>query len=229
MRAAIYHFTDKSQKRPCIHKKQISSLKEFAASLGYTDTDIYCDMSLKKSNQDEFNKFLSCCEDYDALITKDFYHIHDNTLECMNIMRRLREKGVSIYTEENGSFDFDDEILVKEEPLKIATYYSNSGDEYHKKEIAIVKSDILKLYADKKTSWSVMDQYIDDNPHQTDSTCLNLKRMIENRDKYDLILVDCFKDISRRTSKFIKIREELGLDIYSLQEGLLKHRKGEDL
>ena len=48
-KAAVYHFTDKSDKRPVYYQNQIIKLKEFAESIGYNTLDIYCDMSLNKS------------------------------------------------------------------------------------------------------------------------------------------------------------------------------------
>ena len=46
----------------------------------------------------------------------------------------------------------------------------------------------------------------------------------ELRDKYDILLVHNLNDIHWRTANFFRIREQLHMDIYSLQEGLLKYR-----
>lgn len=74
-KAAIYHFTDGSEKRPIVNEKQLNRLTEFALSLGFDDVEIFCDKSLLKCEQSEFDRFLSSVDQFDALITKDFYHI----------------------------------------------------------------------------------------------------------------------------------------------------------
>ena len=89
-KAAIYHFTDKSAHRPKIYRDQLNALKAYAASVGFDVVDVFCDMSLKRFERTEFDRFLSCSEQYDALITKDFYHISRvfarslALLECVN-------------------------------------------------------------------------------------------------------------------------------------------------
>ena len=106
-RAAIYHFTDKSTQRPGIYQAQLKALEEFAVSLGYPEVDTFCDFSLRKCDHKEFERFLSTADSYDALITKDFYHISKNTEQCMKIMKDLRGKGLVIHTMENGTFVFE--------------------------------------------------------------------------------------------------------------------------
>lgn len=93
-KAAIYHFTDGSEIRPIVNEKQLNILKDFAASLGFTDVEIFCDKSLLRCERLEFDRFLSCASQFDALITKDFYHISKNTGKCMSLMQDLREKEI---------------------------------------------------------------------------------------------------------------------------------------
>lgn len=222
-RAAIYHFTDESSKRPKIYRDQLKSLEDFAVSVGFEETDIYCDMSLKRHERVEFDRFLSCCERYDALITKDYYHISKNTGKCMSIMKELRNKGLKIFTHLNGCFLWEDSPL--EEPRHVVTYTSHYGSINEMKEVIPVKNDIFRLFIDKETSWILTDQYFDRTLRQRDGEQIQLMKMLANKDKYDLLLVHNLNDLHWRTSNFCKIREILGIDIYSLQEGFLKYRK----
>ncbi len=222
-KAAIYHFTNKSMQRPKIYRDQLLSLEEFAVSIGYEVADIYCDMSLKRNERTEFDRFLSSCSQYDALITKDYYHIAENTGKCMSIMKDLRNKGLKIFTPVNGVFIWEDTPF--KDPLRVVTYTCHFGTEHEMKEIIPVKNDILRLYVEKETSWTLIDQYFDKSARQIDGEQVQLMKLIDNKDKYDLLLVHNFNDIHWRTSNFCKIRETLGKDIYSLQEGYLKYRK----
>ncbi len=222
-KAAIYHFTDKSTKRPKIYRDQLTFLEKYATSAGLNVTDIFCDMSLKRCERSEFDRFLSCCDQYDALVTKDFYHISKNTGKCMGIMQELRNKGLKIYSIENGIFIWEDAPFDK--PLRLATYTCHFGSPNEMKEVIPVKNDIFTLFTRKKTKWSVVDQYYDESLHQKDGEQIQLMKLIDNRDKYDLLLVHNLNDIHWRTANFCKIREQLHMDIYSLQEGFLKYCK----
>ena len=216
MKAAIYHFTDTSEKRPIVNEKQLHRLENFATSLGYTDIEIFCDKSLLKSEHPKFDKLMLSIREFDALITKDFYHISKNTLPCIGIIQELRNKGIPIYTIENGSLCWENAPFDK--PLKVATYCYQSGTLNKMKKNCSVYSDILNLFADKKTNWTITDQYFDENEP------LQLMRLLQNKDKYDLILVHTLNDIHYRTANFCKIREQYQLNIYSLQEGFLPYK-----
>lgn len=219
-KAAIYHFTDGSEKRPIVNEKQLNRLTEFATSLGYTNVEIFCDKSLLRCEHPEFDRFMSCAKQFDALITKDFYHISKNTMKCMSVMQKLRDKGIQIHSIENGSFSWEEAPFDK--PLRVATSCCRFGSPNEMKEIIPVHNDILKLFTNKKTQWTVIDQYFDESEHQLDGEQIQLMELIKNKDKYDLILVHNLNVIHWRTANFCKIREQLHLDIYSLQEGYLK-------
>lgn len=218
--AAIYHFTDGSEKRPIMNQKQLNILEQFTISQGFSVGEIYCDKSLLKCEQSEFNRFMSEADKYDVLVTKDFYHISKNTMKCMSVMKDLRDKGIQIHSIENGSFSWEKAPFDK--PLRVATYCCRFGAPNEIKEIIPVHNDILKLFTNKKTQWTVIDQYFDESEHQLDGEQIKLMELIKNKGKYDLILVHNLNNIHWRTANFCKIREQLHLDIYSLQEGYLK-------
>lgn len=224
-RAAIYHFTDKSARRPKIYRDQLNTLKDYAASIGFDVADVYVDKSLKRTERTEFDRFLSCCDQYDALIAKDFYHLSKNTGKCMSILQDLREKGLRIYTPVNGIFLWEDSPL--KDPLRVATYACHFGSADEMKEVITVKNDILSLFIAKETTWTLTDQYFDRSLRQRDGEQVQLMKLLDNKDKYDLLLVHDLNDIHWRTANFCKIRETFGKDIYSLKEGFLKFRKSQ--
>ena len=139
----------------------------------------------------------------------------------MSVMKELRDKGVQVHSIENGNFSWEEAPFDK--PLKVATYCCRFGTPNDRKQIIPVQNDILKLFTNKKTKWTVIDQYFDESEHQNDGEQIQLMELIKNKDKYDLILVHNLNDIHWRTANFCKVREQLHLDIYSLQEGFLKY------
>lgn len=223
MKAAIYHFTDGSEKRPKIYKDQLNKLERFAISQGFTVAEIFCDKSLLKCEQTEFDRFMSDIDKYDVLITKDFYHISKNTMKCMNVVKELRDKGVQLHSIENGSFSWEEAPFNK--PLRVTTYCCRFGTPNEMKQIIPVQNDILKLFSNKKTNWTIVDQYFDESEHQNDGEQVQLMEIIKNKDKYDILIVHNLNDIHWRTANFCKVRQQLHLDIYSLQEGFLKYHK----
>lgn len=226
-KAVIYHFTDGSEKRPVIYETQIKALGEFATSKGFDIADVFCDKSLRRCDRKEFDRLTENCEQYDALIVKDFYHLSKNTKKCMEIMKAFRDKGVAIYSVENGSFVFEEEPF--EQVLKVVSYNSRFGEADPQKQLISLQNDTMKLFTKLKTNWSIIDQFFDESLHQKDGDQINLQKMIDQKDNYDLLLVRNLNDIHWRTANFCKIREALQMDIYSLQDGFLKYRREKDV
>lgn len=222
-RAAIYHFTDKSAKRPIYYKNQVKILENYAASKGLDVVDVFCDMSLNRCERVEFDRFLSCCDRYDTLVTKDFYHISKNTGRCIRVMQELRRHGVRIYTLDNGSFSWEDPPF--EERLRVVTYTCHYGTPNEMKEVIPIKNDILTLFTRKKTNWTVVEQYYDESFYQKNGEQVQMQELIKNRTKYDMLLVHNLNDIHWSTANFCRVREQLRLDIFSLREGFLKYDK----
>lgn len=186
-KAAIYHFTNESTQRPKIYRDQLKALEAYAESVGLDVANIYCDMSLKRFERTEFDRFLTNSKQYDALVTKDFYHIAKNTGKCLKVMQKLRDNGLQIYSIENGIFTWEDAPFDK--PLRIATYTCHFGTPNEMKEVIPVRNDIFTLFTNKKTNWTITDQYFDESLRQKDGEQIQMQELIANRDKYDLLLV----------------------------------------
>lgn len=67
-KVAIYHFTDKSNKRPIVNEKQMTFLRDFASGYGTIEKE-YLDKSLKKCEQEEKEKLIREIGEYDILVT----------------------------------------------------------------------------------------------------------------------------------------------------------------
>lgn len=220
-KVVIYHYTNKSIRRPRKYQEQIKTLKELADRPGWHLSGVYCDVSLKECEHPEFEKLMEHIDEYDVLITKDFYHLNYYTKSCMALLKELQERGVEVYSHENGCFRFVEPPLA--EPLRIATYFGRT--KCFKLVVKDIQQDIYRHFVLKKTNWTIVDAYIDDKSWREDSTQPELRRLIENKDKYDLILVYSLGAIHWRTGKFCLIREEMKKDIYSLQDGYLRYQK----
>ena len=222
MKAAIYHFNTGSEKRPIVNEKQLDRLTEFAASLGFSDVEIFCDKSRAKCNHPEFERLMSSIDDFTAIVAKDFYHICKNTQQCVQILQQIQDKGIRVYTLENGSFDL--ESAPVDESLRVATYCCRFGSVNEMKQIIPVQNDILTLFVTKKTNWTIIDQYFDESAYQSNGEQTELMRLLQNKDKYDLILVHNFNDLNWQTANFFRIKDQYQLNIYALQNGFLPYK-----
>lgn len=221
-KAAIYHFTDRSEKRPSTYMQELARLERFAHNLGYSDVTTFCDMSLRTCDHAEFRRLMTDIDSFDAVITKDFYHLSKNTMKSISFMRELENRGISIHSIENGTFEFNDSPPSNKR-LRVATYYSRIDTGCDLNNIFSVQNDILRVFVTKKTCWQLVGQYSDDCATERDSERLQLEALVHNKDSYDLVVVHNFSSLHYRTARLCHIRNELKKDIYSLQEGLLRY------
>ena len=221
--AALYHFTNKSEKRPIVCQKQIEELKQYAASIGLSiaEDDIYLDKSINRTDHTEFRRFMDNCDKYTALVTKDFYHIAKNTIHSFKILKELNNKGIHTYTMLNGAYITDNPPFDKS--LRIATYDFISEETEKKELIQSINEERFQLFTRMQTNWQIIDSYADTGLTQNNGEQTALAQLIKNRDKYDLILILDFSDIHRHTARFCHKRESIGLDIYSLMGGYLRY------
>ena len=221
-KAAIYHFTDSGSIRPIVYEKEIDRIRKFASDIGFDDTDLYLDKSLRKKDQLQLQALLQDVGNYNALIMKDFYHLRKNTGAFMNDLIALGSKGVNIYTIEDGNF-----LLEKapfEQPLRVAIYYC--GLEIVGRSIEL-QLEIMKYFIQTYTNWKLIDEYADTSGNRVDGNQKELHKLIQNRDKYDIVLVQSFNDIHWRTAKFCKVRHQIQKDIYSMHEDMyLRYGQG---
>lgn len=227
-KVAIYHFTNKSEKRPIVNEKQMVLLRDFAKQYGTIEKE-YLDKSFKKCEQEEKRKMIQEIGEYDILAIKNFYHIAKNTGTCIELLQQFLSQGVKTYSMEDGCFTFTD--VPFNEKLNIAIYHSKYVDNTPSSnrwkrgnEITIqTQLEIMRLFVKQKTSWQIADIYVDESQEQSDSKQANLLELIKNSEKYDLVLCKNFNNIHWRTAKFCKRRNDMKLDIYSLREGYLKY------
>ena len=212
-KAAIYHFTDGGNIRPIVYQKELDRIKQFAADIGYSDAEVYLDKSLKKKEQVQLQNLLQDISNYNALILKDFYHLRKNTGAFMDDLITLSNRGVNIYTIEDGSFQLS--TAPFEQPLRIALYYC--GLEIVGRSIEL-QFEIMNYFVRTCTNWKIIDEYADTSGNKKDGNQKQLQELIKNHDKYDLILVQSFNDIHWRTAKFCKVRHQIQRDIYSMHE-----------
>lgn len=226
-KVCIYHFTNaENLRRPIVNEKQMAILNEFASQYGNIK-QVYLDGTLKQCNQDKKKQMIKEIANYDILIMKDFYHLARNTGVCIELLQEFALQGIEVITMEDGSFSFQFQDAPFDKKLKICIYhskYKEDGDRTIETQI-----NIFKTFVSHKTNWEIIDIFIDEANSQSDSVQTEIFKVIENKKKYDLLLIKDFNSLHWRTAKFCHRRNELGLPIYSLKEGYLPYEKESDV
>lgn len=224
-KVCIYHFSN-SNKRPIVNQKQMDLLQDFAASMGEVEK-IYLDFTLKQSEQIQRQQMIKEIANYDILVMKDFYHLAKNTGVCMEMLQNFVLQGIEVITMEDGSFSFQFQNAPFDKKFKVCVYHSKYKED--RDRTIETQINIFKTFVSHKTNWEIVDIFIDEANSQSDSVQTEIFKVIENKEKYDLLLIKDFNSLHWRMAKFCHRRNELGLPIYSLKEGYLPYEKERDV
>ena len=205
-KAAIYHFTDGGNIRPIVYQKELDRIKQFAADIGYSDAEVYLDKSLKKKEQVQLQNLLQDISNYNALIMKDFYHLRKNTGAFMDDLITLSNRGVNIYTIEDGSFQLS--TAPFEQPLRIALYYC--GLEIVGRSIEL-QFEIMNYFVRTCTNWKIIDEkmLIDSGKYYT------IIKALKNDEKLHM-----YSDVELKYGKILLHNKDLVLKGYLEKEYL---------
>lgn len=226
-KVCIYHFTNaENLRRPIVNEKQMAILNEFASQYGNIK-QVYLDETLKQCNQDKKKQMIKEIANYDILIMKDFYHLARNTGVCIELLQEFALQGIEVITMEDGSFSFQFQDAPFDKKLKICVYHSKYKEDGDR--TIETQRKIFKTFVSHKTNWEIVDVFVDEANSQSDKVQTEIFKVIENKKKYDLLLIKDFNSLHWRTAKFCHRRNELGLPIYSLKEGYLPYEKESDV
>ena len=222
--AAIYHYSCGNNIHAGYTLNRIKAVEDYAISLGYSVEKIYRDETRIRKNQLELAKFMNDCKRYNALFIRSLKHLNPTSMACISTINKLINMGIIVYTLKDGIFTKENDITKNQ--LKIATYYNVSCASLKNPDPIIkIQNEILDLFVKKKTNWTIIDHYADISVRQNKLEQPYFDALIKNKHLYDLVLVHNIADIHERTETFAHMRHALGLDIYSLNQGLLKYRK----
>ena len=181
------------------------------------------DGTLKQCNQVKKKQMIKEIANYDILIMKDFYHLARNTGVCIELLQEFALQGIEVITMEDGSFSFQFQDAPFDKKLKICVYHSKYKEDGDR--TIETQRKIFKTFVSHKTNWEIVDVFVDEANSQSDKVQTEIFKVIENKKKYDLLLIKNFNSLHWRTAKFCHRRNELGLPIYSLKEGYLPYEK----
>ena len=223
MGAYIYHFSANPKSRVC--SKHIKQLTKYAEEKGYIKSNLYIDGTLTTSMQTEYlNMIENLRKDSEetSIFTWDLFHFNKWISAAIKDVKELKCMGCKVFTLQDGEIHVSDGKTMLYKHLKVAVYHSNlTGVDERLPETQI---RISEVFCKENTEWEITGIYCDYSEKKGVEDQPELMRLIEEADKYDVLIVGSFGRIDLRTARFMKIRERLNLNIYSLSEGML-HKK----
>lgn len=218
-KAAIYHFSYGKPGNPYIRKDNELLLK-FARTIGYVDVDTYYDYRTTRDEHTELDRLLSQIDEYDALFVMNYYNLNRNTLMALGIIKRLSDKGIKVYSVNESTYVFEDTADFNH-PLNAVTYYCHWGA-HPDEESTLIRNETLKMFVEKKTFWNLVGQFSDEMSRGHVGWQEQFENLMNEKDRFDIILVPSFRSLNWQTSYFCRFKEKLQKDIYALQGGLLR-------
>ena len=140
-------------------------------------------------------------------------------------MVQILEKNAWVITMRDGEIKIDEALSQLKEPRKAAFYFSNlTGVKERTMETQL---RIAEVFCQEKTNWKITGIYYDSANVRGVKSQPELEKLIKDADNYDLLIVGSLQQIDLRTARFVKLRNQLAIDMYSLQDGML-YKKGGD-
>lgn len=152
-----------------------------------------------------------------VVLVKSYFHIKRHTSAFLKMIKNFVNNGVTVIsaTEEKITITNEEDGMLLSKTLKVAVYERFTSK--YEEETRNIQLEKLRIFvACKASKWSVSDIYIDElNSKQR----TELYRLIADREKYDVVLIDTFGKLADTINGFADLISKIDKPIYSLKEG----------
>ena len=223
--AAIYHFSnnlDRWEYKPINCEKETDLIYESLAEKGLIVCGSYYDKQIRKSNHKAYRTFRENTSSYDVLAAWDYRHIEDKTIPFMREARSLIDLGLDIITVRDGSIKTDDLKAISKRRFKAAVYISPHYEpDYCSLDL---QKEAIELFIKLKTNWKIKGLYIDQTDEQKSGAQKELDKLIEEQDRFDIVVTRSMSKFNWRTGLFAAKRNRFSIPIYSIKEGFFNEK-----
>lgn len=198
----IYHYTDKSMRRPLILLKQLDSMYKYAIDNGLNISGVLVDLSISCREKYEVLKEMLKKKTCEGVLVYNAYHLSRNLGQFIFIMKMAD----IVYSVNEGVFCITRVEEYRNKPIHAVAIHTVSD---------LFFEERMRYYCSNRMNW-LLDSVMEIN------TFLNDK----NDKKEKMILVEHFCDIECDVSRFIKNISNIST-ICSIKEGsvLIHDRK----
>ncbi|WP_026495414.1 recombinase family protein [Butyrivibrio sp. WCD3002] len=223
-RAAIYHFTD-GLRLKSICDNEIARIKEYAASKGYDDVDVFCDVRTSREEHEVLDELIQKRNQYSAVFARDYFHYNKYILKVKEMLRMFDEDDIHVYTKDDLPLSFSSNAPFSEN-LNVISYCCHWTKHSDPNDLKL-KNDILRHFVKNETNWNLLTQISEEERKGHAGIQPGLSHLLEMKDSYHIILVDSISSIHWRTHNFCEKRGLLEKDIFSLREGFIKFERNQ--
>lgn len=213
MKVAVYHYPVQFGARTCILLNDIDSLYDYASHRKRWEVvSLFLDLS--SNNREEFAHMLEIAK-CDIVLVKNFFHVKRHMASFIGVVKQIHKKGIRLVSMDEGELTvMDNECAdLLKRPLNAAVYdWHKSEYQEENEKLQIEKFQAFVKF--KTDGWTIRNIYIDGIRSGTKE---ELQRLINDVERYDIILIDSF-DKFGETIKCIKIIKALNIPVYSLRE-----------
>lgn len=216
-RVFIYHCTNSPSKRYGVVMNDIDEMYEYAASLDGDVSGLYIDMEFKERVQLE--NAIRSVGDNDTLVVKNYLHLKRFTGASFAVFKDIEDNGGKIISQEEGRIKSVDKDMIQElrdSSINVA-YYDGQLHKYDKDNAELDLQKVKAYIRCCTNGWKLTndDIYIDEYGF---SKQRRLEELIENQDRYGLIIVNSYPRLNKDISRFMKIVKRIHIPIYSMRE-----------
>ena len=195
----------------------IDEMYEYAASLDGDVSGLYIDMEFKERVQLE--NAIRSVGDNDTLVVKNYLHLKRFTGASFAVFKDIEDNGGKIISQEEGRIKSVDKDMIQElrdSSINVA-YYDGQLHKYDKDNAELDLQKVKAYIRCCTNGWKLTndDIYIDEYGF---SKQRRLEELIENQDRYGLIIVNSYPRLNKDISRFMKIVKRIHIPIYSMRE-----------
>lgn len=200
---AVYYSVKKGISRPIVPEKEIDYIYQEISRQKWREIPcLFLDFSLIKSEQNQREKLYHSCN-IGKIFTKNFAALEKKTGTLISEVKRLH-KDTIFYSLEEGELQMFSEVRCNQKS-KVAVYNQENED---------WELERIRIFLKEKANLNHVSIYSDHKDQE-----INLKKLIEEKDKYSMIFVFSLLDIHYRTSMFFKRLNQLSKPVYGIKEG----------
>lgn len=209
----IYHYSIKPEARTCVALNDVDDLYEYA-SQHYNGWEAALFLDLSDSRRKYIERLTELTDG--VVLVKSYFHIKRHTSAFLKMIKNFVNNGVTVIsaTEEKITITNEEDGMLLSKTLKVAVYERFTSK--YEEETRNIQLEKLRIFvACKASKWSVSDIYIDElNSKQR----TELYRLIADRGKYDIVLIDTFGKMADTINCFTDFLGKINKPLYSLKE-----------
>lgn len=197
--AVIYYYTTEKD-LPYIMLQRLDDLYKEAAHQGWAVKSLFIDNGLY--SRPLYGRLLNETVDnkkYGAIFVYSLYYLNRSSLATFNILNNIMEQNIFLYSITEGEINMEKGERYFERKLKVAIYdraRSNAGQIEQ-----LFLKEKMEIFCRIKTNWKIHGWYVTEDEDKNQDV---FNTLVNDIDKYDLIIVNHFASIHPSIHQFFK-------------------------